>query len=621
MFKKVALFIWCGMIVLLNMYSCKIVSGNERDIKAMPFPLDAVELSSSWVSKREMLNVQYLKSLDPDRLLHNFKINAGLPSTAQPLEGWESPSVGLRGHFVGHYLSSIAYLSYRNRDSLLIERLNYMIQELAKCQEKMGNGYLCAFPEVDFDVLEKQFTGVWAPYYTYHKLMQGLLDAYTYGGNKTAYQMVVGMADYAEQRMSKLDEKTIHNVLLTVGANPQNEAGGMNDVLYQLYQTTGERRYLELAKIFDRQWFLTPLAQNKDVLSGLHANTHIALVNGFARSYFITNEKLYRNAVMNFWNMLNSSHVYANGSSSGPRPNVITPTSLTSEHWGSPKQLSNTMTKEIAETCVSHNTQKVTASLFSWTANPIYAEAYMNTFYNSIMSLQNAHTGAYVYHLPLGSPRQKKFLKDNDFRCCNGSSIEAFSQLNSGIYYHDNHENIWVNLYIPSKLQWKEKGLSISQSGDFPMNQSVEFKISLMDGADLSLNLLIPSWAKRSVVYVNGKKYASGKASSYLKIRRKWLEGDSVRLVFDYDFHLKTMPDDKKVIALFYGPILLAFNSSSEIILRGSHEEILCNLRKKGDRNNLFYLYNAGKEFFLKPLYEIEKEDYGVYATISELPF
>lgn len=583
---------------------------------ASPFSSDLVTLSESWIKDREHLNTIYLKSLEPDRLLHNFRINAGLPSNAKPLDGWEAPWIGLRGHFTGHYLSAVSFLVHQYNDSTFRKRLNYMVSELYKCQQAYGNGYLSAFPDKDFDVLETKFGGVWAPYYTYNKIMQGLLDAYVYTGNETALAMVKEMALYVKARMDKLDKETIEKMLYSIEANPSNEAGAMNEVLYKLYKVTNDSTNLALAKLFDRDWFLKPLVNNKDILSGLHSNTHIVLVNGFAEAYPVNKEDKYRNAVVNFWDMLINYHAYVNGSSSGPRPIVTSPTSRTAEHWGSPGKLSNTMTKEIAESCVSHNTQKLSAKLFSWTAEPKYADAYMNTFYNSIMALQSAHTGKCVYHLPLGSPMKKSYLNENDFRCCNGSSIEAFEQLNSGIYYHNN-STLWVNLYIPSKLKWADKGIELDQVGNFPENPVVEFIVSSKEKKEFELMLFIPSWAKKVEVAVNGKKQkVKTTPESFLCLKRKWKDRDKVSLVFEYDFHLKTMPDNKNMIALFYGPILLAFENGSELVLKGDHKTILSQLSKR-EKTNVFNLKNNGTTYTLRPLFNIEEEMYGVYATIN----
>ncbi len=229
------------------------------------------------------------------------------------------------------------------------------------------------FSRKELETLETKLCCVWAPYYTYHKIMQGLLDVHTRTGNKKAYEIVLGMADYVAIRMAKLDEQTIDKVLYSAGANPTNEAGGMNEVLYNLFSISNDPKHLALGKLFDRDWFVDPLSRNEDILSGLHSNTHLVLVNGFAQRFQITKEPKYQDATVHFWDMLMNDHAYANGSSSGPRPNATTPTSLRGA----------TFTKEIAESCVSHNTQKLTSTLLSWTGEAKYAESYMNTFYNA----------------------------------------------------------------------------------------------------------------------------------------------------------------------------------------------------------------------------------------------
>jgi DUF1680 family protein len=273
------------------------------------------------------------------------------------------------------------------------------------------------------------------------------------------------------------------------------------------------------------------------------------------------------------------------------------------------------MTKEIAESCVSHNTQKLSAKLFSWTADPTFAAAYMNTFYNSIAALQSANTGACVYHLPLGSPREKIFLKENDFRCCNGSSIEAFSLLNTGIYYHSD-STLWVNLYVPSTLLWAEKGLTLHQKGNFPRDSIINLRIETKSKTSVAIKLLAPSWANSVDVYINNiKQNVKVAPNSYISLKREWKDKEEIRLHFHYDFYLKPMPDDNKVIAIFYGPTLLAFDYASELIMKGDEAEILRNLSVSVDRKS-FTLNNGGKVYSLKPLYEIETEVYGVYATI-----
>jgi uncharacterized protein len=594
----------------------QISKANSGEIKVLPFSPSEVVLNSSWIKEREALNTNYLHQIDPERLLYNFRVNAGLPSSAKPLEGWESPECGLRGHFVGHYLSACATLIAQDGDALLSKHISYMIDEMAVCQQKMGGKYLSAFPESEFDTLEKKYGGVWAPYYTFHKIMQGLLDVYTLTGNKNAYQILLNMTDYVEGRMSKLAEAEIEKILYSAEANPTNEAGGMNEVLHNLYAVSKDPKHLKLAEVFDRKWFSQPLTDGKDILSGLHSNTHIVLVNGYARRFENTHETDYRKAAENFWDMLFHHHAYVNGSSSGPRPISTTPTSRIAEHWGHADHLSATLTGEIAESCVTHNTQKLTANLFCWTADPEYADAYQNTFYNAVLPIQNSENRAVVYHLPLGSPRTKNYLKENDYKCCNGSGIEAFAHLNSNIYFHDQN-NLWVNLFIPSEVNWKEKGIKLEQTTDFPEEPKTQIKISAEKPTPFALKLLIPSWANaQTKVLINGQPFKTKiKPASFVTIDRMWKDGDQLELVFTYNFYLKSMPDNKNVVALFYGPVLLAFESDKELILKGSQQEILQNLTKQSNSFS-FILKNNGIDYKLVPFYQITKASYGVYATI-----
>jgi len=392
--------------LLISFFS---VFQSKAQLPIYSFKNTEVKLSPSWISQREQLNIKYLLSLDPDRLLHNFRVNAGIPSSAKPLEGWESPGCGLRGHFVGHYLSACATWIEKSGDPVLQNHINYIIDVLDECQQKKGGQYLSAFPESEFDTLEKKYGGVWAPYYTLHKILQGLLDVYTSTGNKKAYQIVSKMADYVGQRMNMLTEDEIEKILYSAEANPTNEAGGMNEVLQNLYAVSKDQKHLKLAELFDRKWFYQPLMDGNDILSGLHSNTHIVLVNGYARRYENTGELDFRQAAENFWDMLLNHHAYVNGSSSGPRPISTTPTSRTAEHWGHADHLSATLSGQIAESCVTHNTQKLTATLFKWTADPKYADAYMNSFYNAVMALQNSEDGHKPSELPLESQIKNEY--------------------------------------------------------------------------------------------------------------------------------------------------------------------------------------------------------------------
>ena len=446
--------------------------------------------------------------------------------------------------------------------------------------------------------------------------MQGLLDVYTLTGNKKAYTIVLNMADYVKERMEKLSPEVIEKILYTINANPPNEPGGMNYVLHNLYAVSKDPAHLKLASLFDRKWFTQPLYEGQDILPGLHSNTHLPLVIGFARRYENTGETYYRDVTAHFWDILIHHHTFVNGSSSGPRPTATTPTSRTAEHWGLPDLLSKTLTSEIAESCVTHNTQKITGTMFRWTASPECANIYMNTFYNSVMALQNSENGTYVYHLPLNSPQKKKFLKETDFRCCNGSSIEAFSHLNSNIYFYNN-DNFWVNMYIPSEVNWKTRETTISQKGNFPANPTIQFAVTTRKPSKFAINLFMPDWVtKQTKVLINGKPvFIDIKPLSYVKLNRKWKNGDKIELIFDYKFYVKTMTDNQNMLALYYGPVLLAFETDKELFLKGSIADISNSISKQGSGMD-FMLKNNGAEYKLLPFYEINNSTYGVYATI-----
>lgn len=571
-----------------------------------------VVLTQSWLKEREELNTNYLMSIGTDRLLHNFRLQAGLSSSARALGGWEDPGCGLRGHFTGHYLSALSTLVSRYHDTKAEARLKQLVDGLAKCQNKFSNGYLGAIPESDFETLERTYGNVWAPYYTLHKILQGLVDAYVKTGNEQALEVACKSADWVYGRMSKLSAETLEGMFKTDQANPGNEHGGMNEVLEQLYSITKNEKYLTTAKMFDRDWFVDPLAKGEDNLSGLHSNTHIILIGGFVRRYENTGEEKYRDAAINFWDILMRDHVYANGTSSGPRPVVTTATSRTAEHWGNPGKLANTLSGEIAESCVTHNTQRLNNYLFQWTADPKYADEAMNTFFNATLACQNHEDGRVTYHMPLGSPRHKSWLGEEDFRCCNGSSIEAFAGLNNNIYYVDD-TNVYINNYLPSEMTWREKGVKLTQSGGFPFTPDVDIVVNCEKTQRFALNLLIPSWADEVSVVVNTQEgEVMNIPGQFLTLDRKWKDGDKVSLRFDYKFRIKSMPDNADKCVIFHGPLMLAFLGDEAIELPESADELLSQI--SGNPTDGYTLKSAIGEYRLKPLCDILYENYSCYV-------
>ncbi len=590
-------------------------------VKAQPlqeFPIDKVELNPSWVKEREQLDIDFIRGIDADRLLHTFRLTAGIPSQAEPLGGWEAPYIGLRGHFTGHYLSALSTLVNKYGDEILNQRLKYLIDELERCQQANGKGYLSAFPETEFDVLETRFGGVWAPYYTLHKLMQGLLDAYTLAGHSKAYDMALRMTDYINNRMSYLTNESLYRIFDTRAANPSNEAGGMNEVLYKLYSISHDPKHLRLAHLFDPDWFASPLSQGKDVLSGLHSNTHIVLVQGFFWRYKLTNEQKYWNATQNFWDILYKDHTYVNGSSSGPHPRPTTPTSKTAEHWGEAGKLSNTLSTETGESCVTHNTQKLSAYLFSQTGSPLYADKMMDMYWNAILPIQSASTGKVVYHLPLGSPRTKKYLQPGDFFCCSGSTTEAFTRLNTGIYWHD-EQSLWVNQYVPSTLTWDERGITFTQEGNFPLSPTTTFKVKTKQKQRFTLKLLIPSWAESATISINGreKKIRTTKEPQHYAISRQWKNGDEIKLTLNSEFRIHRLQGEGHTVAISYGPQLLAFVGNEEVKLNLTEEQLLNHLQVKDSAEGEYILNHNGKQYKLCPFFLLDKETYSVYIKLT----
>jgi len=514
---------------------------------AEPFDLSQVRLEDSIFKTNEELDQKYLLSLDPDRLLHTFRINAGLPSTAQPLGGWEDPKCGLRGHFMGHYLSACAEMYAATGDKRFLDRGTYLVTELGKCQDAIGTGYLSAFPATAFDTLEAKYGGVWAPYYTIHKIMAGLLDQYHYCGNRQALEIACKMADYFQARMAKLAPGQIDKMLHTAGHGPQNEFGGMSEVLHNLYAITGEQRYLAFADVFDREWVLNPLSMGQDQLSGLHANTHIPQVIGFARHYELTGDDRYRRAADYFWSQVTRHHSYVTGSNSK------------GEHFLPPDIESHALGPDTGETCNVYNMLKLSQHIFTWEADAAVADYYELALYNHILSSIDPDSGMTTYFLSLKPGHFKIYsTPENSFWCCTGTGIENHAKYGAAIYYH-HADTLWVNLFIASRLDWQEKGVTLTQNTTFPESDKTTLTVAATKPTSLKILLRFPAWTKGVTLKINGQaqdvKAAPG---SYIALDRAWQNGDKIEYTLPMSLHLHRAADDAKSIAVMYGPLVLA---------------------------------------------------------------
>jgi DUF1680 family protein len=519
-------------------------------LAARPFALSRVRLLPGPYLEAAEVNRRFLMGLEPDRLLHMFRVTAGLPSAAQPLGGWESPVNELRGHFTGHYLSACALLSTSLGDEAVRRRGNLMVAELAKCQSALGSGYLSAFPEELFDRL-RDGKQVWAPWYTLHKIMAGMLDMHVYCGNAQALEVVKGMAAWAGRWVRPLGEAQMARVL-------EREYGGMNEVLYSLSAVTGDEAHRELAHQFDHQRIFAPLAAGRDELKGLHANTTIPKILGAARRYELTGEPRYREIAEYFWREVTARRAYCTGGSSN------------GESWGGePGALAAELSGYTQECCVTYNLLKLARHVFTWTADPACADYIERAVWNGILGTQHPADGSKLYYVPLASGYWKLFgTPSQDFWCCTGSGSESFSRLAESIYFHDD-DGLFVNQYVASELDWPERGLRLIQETRFPAAETVALTFRTTPGApasqasrpaQLALRLRVPYWAARGgAVALNGRPLAGfASPGSYFVLDRAWRDGDRVELTLPMGLHAQPMPDDESLQAFLYGPLVLA---------------------------------------------------------------
>jgi DUF1680 family protein len=512
-------------------------------IRAQPFFLTQVRLLDGPFKESMERDRLYLHELDPDRLLHNFRVNAGLPSSAEPLGGWERPDVELRGHTVGHFLSACALMYASTGDAELKAKADGMVAELAKVQKALGpTGYLSAFPEEFFDRAEAT-ERVWAPYYTLHKILAGLLDMCVYCENGQALAVAERLAAWVKMRTDKLDEEQMQRML------DKTEQGGMNDVLSNLYALTGKAEYFKLARRFDQKSYTEPLAGYKDELKGLHANSFIPNMVGTAREYELTGDPVLRRIASFFWTQIVEARSYATGGTSN------------NEGWRTdPYEMAGELGPDSHETCCTYNMLKLTRHLFSWDADPRYADYYERALFNGILPTQNPEDGMMMYYVPMASGLYKTFMTPrNSFWCCTGTGMESHAKYGGSIYFHDD-EGIYVNLFVASELDWSEKGVRLRQETRFPEQEVSSFYFNLNKATPLTLRIRIPSWiGDEGYVEINGLRLETfSNAGSYLELRRTWRDHDRVDVFLPMNLHLYPMPDDPYLDAIMYGPLVLA---------------------------------------------------------------
>ncbi|MDR3688011.1 MAG: glycoside hydrolase family 127 protein [Fimbriimonas sp.] len=571
--------------------------------KLEPFDMGQVRLLDG-LEKREMeADLRYIKSIDTDGLLFPFRHNAGLPTPGKPFGGWESPSSEIRGTFTAHYLTTLALMYKSTGDVWLKSRAGYLVEELSKCQRALGGKFLAGIPTSYLDRVE---TGrpIWAPYYVVEKLVTGLLDVYQVFENAHALDMARRMGEYLRSRGAKLTDGQLDATMHT-------EYGGMAMMEYNLYAIAHNRADLDYAHRFDEAAILGPLALRHDSLSGLHANTNIPKILGAARRYELLDDPSYRTVVEYFWDRIANHRSYATGGDNK------------AEFWGDPDALAHTLVSNNQETCTTYNMLKVTRNLIRWTGDPRYADFYERAYFNGILPAQRPDTGMMIYYLPLAGGDTKNWGTPREtFWCCYCTGIESFAKLNDSIYFHDS-KGVYVNLYVPSELNWADKGLRLTQTTRFPEEQGSTFKVHLSRPTSMPMNFHVPYWASGFSVSCNGKRLnLTAKPTSYLTVCRTWHDGDTIRITTPMRLHSQPMPDDPNLQAVMFGPIVLAGVMEKDApiaedvntgYLKVALQDPSSWLKPVSGKALTFQTVGIARPVTFIPLYDIIDQRFGVY--------
>ena len=582
-------------------------------VEAYPFDIREVRLLDGPFKEAMEADARYLLQVEPDRLLSDFRAHSGLTPKGQKYGGWESS--GLAGHTLGHYLSACAMEYASTGDEKYLQRVNYIVDELAVCQTARKSGYVGAIPREDSLWMEVaagkirsrgfDLNGAWSPWYTVHKIMAGLLDAYLYCDNTRALQVEKSMADWTASVVGHLNDSLVQKMLAC-------EYGGMNDVLVNTYAITGDKKYLALSYKFHDRRILDSLSMGLNDLPGKHSNTQIPKAIGCARRYELTGDKKDSTIAAFFWRTVVNDHSYATGGNSNY------------EYLGAARKLNDYLTDNTTETCNTYNMLKLTRHLFTWHPDAALMDYYEKGLYNHILSSQNHETGMMCYFVPLRMGTRKEYSDSfNTFTCCVGSGMENHVKYGESIYFRGKDGSLYVNLFIPSRLSWKEKGVTIEQRTLLPAGDSVVFTIGSSRLAAFTLRIRKPAWATQGIsVTINGRlqKNIHPGPDGYIAIDRKWSNNDKVTIHLPQSFYTESMPDNADRIALFYGPVLLAglFGNTEPDPLKGvpvlvtSEKDPNKWIRKEG---LVFRTANVGQpgDVELIPFNRTKNEYYSVY--------
>nr|WP_288833705.1 glycoside hydrolase family 127 protein [uncultured Flavobacterium sp.] len=612
----------------------KLKLDDTKNAKVLGFNLQDVKLLDSPFKDNMMRESKWILSIDAKRLLHSFKTNAGVFSDLEggyfkvdKLGGWESLDCDLRGHSTGHILSGLALLYAATGENKYKIKSDSLVTGLVEVQKVLNQkGYLSAFPQ---NLIDRAIAGksVWAPWYTQHKLFSGLMDQYLYCDSKPALEIVKGMADWAYEKLKPLTIEERKRML-------KNEFGGMNDSFYTLYEITGDNKYKFLAEFFYHEEALDPLLSKVDNLNKKHANTYIPKLIGLSRNYELEGGDKNREIPEFFWNTVVNHHSFITGSNSDK------------EKFFEPDHLSEHLSGYTGESCNVYNMLKLTRHLYGYNPQIKYVDYYEKALYNHILGQQDPKTGMIAYFLPMKPGAHKVYsTSENSFWCCVGSGFENQAKYGEFIYYHDN-KGLYVNLFIPSELNWKEKGIVVKQQTNFPNLGNTQLTLSTANPVSMPISIRYPSWAANAEVKINGKKQTiKAKPGNYMVLDRKWDNGDAIEVSFDMQIKVNPTSDNPKVAAVTYGPIVLAGAMGTEGMLEpapysnpklyndyytydyhvpGSVSNQLNLDGKKLEKSiikendNTLKFKIKGTANTLKPIYDIHRERYIVYWNLNK---
>ncbi len=590
------------------------------DFRVISFDLDDVKLLDGPFYRATELDKKVLLNYKPDRFLARFRIEAGLKPKAEPYHGWEDNTIA--GHSLGHYLTAICLMFQTTGDSVFKERADYIVKELAECQDAVGNGYIGAFKD-GLKILEGEvakgdiraqgfnLNGIWVPYYTQHKVLDGLIHAYKLCGNNEALVVAVKFSDWLYTIVKDLNEEQIQEML-------NCEHGGINEVLVELYALTNDNKYLDMSKVFHHKAIIDSIAHHKDILQGKHANTQIPKFVGTARRYELTGNENDYEASEFFWDRVVNHHSYVTGGNSNH------------EYFGGPDSLRNRLSDGTTETCNVYNMLKLSAHLFQWEAKAEVADYYERALFNHILSSQNPTDGRVTYFLSLEMGGCKTYQDPEWFTCCVGTGMENHAKYGKNIYYH-NHEELFVSQFIASELRWEEKGITVTQNTKYPEEQGTSFKITCDNPVKFALNIRYPGWAEQGIqILINNESYkVIEEPQSFVSIDREWNSGDEVKVVIPFNLRLESMPDDENRVAVMYGPLVLVGDlgpendiSATDLlyvpVLMTSERNPEKWLKKVSGKMNTFVSENIGrpKDVLFRPFYEVYGRSYSVYFDL-----